>query len=108
MNQISRKSAAQWAELVASYTTGTLSERDFCKHHNVNLASLRKWRYHYKSLEKKQRQDTAFVKIKASHPSSAQHEPAVVCVGADIRVECPSTFTVASLAELALALQHGR
>lgn len=47
MKRSLRKSAVQWAELVAEFSSGTESERDFCTRHGLKLATLRKWRYHY-------------------------------------------------------------
>ena len=52
MNRSPRKSAEQWAKLVDEYTNGELSERDFCARHDIKLASLRKWRYQFKSSQK--------------------------------------------------------
>ena len=111
MNRSPRKSAEQWAKLVDEYTNGELSERDFCARHDIKLASLRKWRYQFKSSQKHNNTTTTpaspFVKVNVtSAPPSADN--AVLCIGADIRLECPAHYDVTSLAQLALAVHHGR
>jgi len=111
MNRSPRKSAEQWAQLIDEYTTGEQSEREFCVRHDIKLASLRKWRYHFKSLQKTNntaaKSSSPFVKVNiASAPPSA--DAAVLCIGADIRLECPAHYDVSSLAQLALAVHHGR
>lgn len=77
--------------------------------HELKVVTLRKWRYHFKSLKKKPtaRTQTPFVKVNVS-PSRAPQETAVLCIGQDIRLECPASYDVSSLAQLALAVHHGR
>ena len=48
MKRSPRRSAAQWAELVAEFSGGTENERDFCTRRGLRLATLRKWRYHFR------------------------------------------------------------
>lgn len=109
MKRSVRKSAAQWAELVSEYQAGSESERDFCTRHDVKLASWRKWRYHYKSGKQQNTpvSTSPFVKVNVRQYRAPQ-DTAVLCIGTDIRLECPSCFDVASLARLALAVHHGR
>lgn len=101
-----RKTASQWAELVSEYDTGTESERDFCLRHNIKLATLRKWRYHYKAPTRNRvtKSPAQFVKVNVSAP----REAAVLHIGQNIRLECPPSFDVSVLAQLALAIHHGR
>ena len=109
MNRSPRKTSTQWAELIAEYDSGTASERDFCVRHGIKLVTLRKWRYHFKSSKKRKTQQspTGFVKVNV-RPSRVTNDAAVLCIGTDIRLECPSSFDVSSLAQLALAVHHGR
>lgn len=103
------KTAKQWAQLISEHNAGTLSEREFCTRHNVKLASLRKWRYHFaaQSPEKSESAPAAFVKVITDTTGSIQ-QSAVLCIGQDIRLECPASYDIASLAQLALAVHHGR
>lgn len=109
MDRSPRKTAKQWAKLVSKYCAGTLSEREFCARHGVKLASLRKWRYHFAAQSPKRLESSpaAFVKVTAGTTRSVQ-QSAVLCIGQDIRLECPASYDVASLAQLALAVHHGR
>ncbi len=109
MKRSPRKSAAQWAELVSEYQSGSQDEREFCEQRGIKLVTLRKWRYHYtppKSSHTTQSQ-SSFVKANLS-PSRAPRATAVLCIGQDIRLECPASYDVSELAQLALAVHHGR
>jgi hypothetical protein len=111
MNRSSRKSAAQWAELVTQFSNGTESERDFCLRQGIKLVTLRKWRYHYQASRKigSKKMPAGFVKVNLTEPRVvASHSAAVLWIGADMRLECPTSYDVAALAELALAVHHGR
>ncbi len=110
MNRSSRKSAAQWAELVAEFSKGTESELDFCARHRLKLATLRKWRYRYAASNKTQadgHSPSRFVKVTLPE-ARMLHEAAVLCIGTDIRLECPASYDIQALAQLALAVHHGR
>ncbi|MEE9333666.1 MAG: hypothetical protein V3U65_06205 [Granulosicoccaceae bacterium] len=111
MNRAANKSRSQWAELVAQYDNGEEREGDFCARHEIKLNTLRKWRYHFKNEAKAkakgQSGSASFVKVNV-RPSAVSQEPAVLCIGPDIRLECPASYDVLSLAQLALAVHHGR
>ena len=109
MKRSPRRSAAQWAELVAEFSSGTESERDFCSRHGLRSATLRKWRYRCEAgLQADADQSPArFVKVNLPD-ARVTHTAAVLCIGTDIRLECPASFDVSSLAQLALAVHHGR
>lgn len=109
MTRSPRKTATQWAELVTEYDSGSESERDFCRRHDIKLVTLRKWRYHYKSPKRKRvaQSPAPFVKVNVSAPR-APREAAILHIGQDIRLECPASFDVSALAQLALAVHHGR
>ena len=108
MKQSPRRSAAQWAELVAEFSGSTESERDFCTRRGLRFATLRKWRYHFQSANTGADQSPARL-VKVNHPDArTAHTAAVLCIGTDIRLECPTSYDVASLAQLALAVHHGR
>ncbi len=109
MKRSPRRSAAQWAELVAEFSRSTENERDFCTRHGLKLATLRKWRYRCEAEHKADADQSParFVKVKLPDVRSPQGA-AVLCIGTDIRLECPTSYDVASLAQLALAVHHGR
>ena len=109
MKRTPRKSATQWAALVSEYDAGSENEQDFCHRHNLKLVTLRKWRYHFKSPKKPRttRSASPFVKVSVN-PSHSIQETAVLHIGQDIRLECPASFDVSALAQLALAVHYGR
>ena len=109
MKRTPRKSATQWKALVSEYDAGSESERDFCHRHKLKLVTLRKWRYHFKSPKKQRtaRSQPPFVKVNVS-PSRPVRDTAVLHIGQDVRLECPASFDVPALAQLALAVHNGR
>lgn len=111
MNRAPNKSRSQWLELVAEHDNGDESEGEFCARHEIKLNTLRKWRYHFTNEAKAKANghsgSASFVKVKV-RPSVASQEAAVLCIGPDIRLECPASYDVSSLAQLALAVHHGR
>lgn len=108
MDRSPRKTAEQWAKLVSEYCAGTLSEREFCARHDVKLASLRKWRYHFAAKNPKTPASAPAAFVKVTGTTRPVQQSAVLCIGQDIRLECPASYDVASLAQLALAVHHGR
>ncbi len=109
MKRSPRRSAAQWAELIAEFSGGTESERDFCTRRGLKLATLRKWRYHFQPRSQADADQSTSRFVKVNLPDArGTHGIAVLCIGTDIRLECPASFDVSSLAQLALAVHHGR
>ena len=108
MTRSPRKSAAQWAELVTEFSRGTENERDFCTRHGLKLATLRKWRYRYRAGNPADADQSPARFVKVNLPDArVAHAAAVLCIGTDIRLECPASYDVASLAQLTLAVHHG-
>jgi len=88
MNRSPRKSAIQWAELVSEYTSGQESERDFCARHGVKLATLRKWRTHFKARDKQAANPaptSAFVKVNVQQ-RPVSNDAAVLHIGNSVYV----------------------
>ncbi len=109
MKRSPRKSAARWAELVAEFSQGTESERDFCTRRGIKLATLRKWRSRY---DRAKQTDTSqpsarFVKVNLAK-TVGPRSGAVFCIGTDIRLECPTSYDPSDLAQLVLAVRLGR
>ncbi|MFT6301848.1 MAG: hypothetical protein ACI9XK_002021 [Granulosicoccus sp.] len=100
---------AQWEKLVTEFSTGSENEREFCSRLDMKLITLRKWRYHFQSQHNASTnpKPARFVKINVPE-ERVSHLAAVLCIGPDIRLECPVTYDVSSLAQLALAVHHGR
>lgn len=109
MKRSPRKSAAQWAELVAKFSQGTESERDFCTRRGIKLATLRKWRSRYNPVKQTDTSQPSAQFVKVNLPKTVSpRSGAVLCIGADIRLECPASYDPSDLAQLVLAVRHGR
>lgn len=54
MNEVAeetgRKSREEWVELMAAYEAGDLSQREFCKRHDVAYSTFGYWRKQLRSL----------------------------------------------------------
>ena len=72
MKRSPRRSAAQWAELVAQFSRGTENERDFCTRHGLKLATLRKWRYRSGAEHKADADQSPARFVKVKHPRCPQ------------------------------------
>lgn len=109
MDRSPRKSAERWAALITEFDAGSESELDFCQRHVLKLVTLRKWRYRYKSPtpQRTSKIPQPFIKMNVQNPV-VQQSSAVLCIGQDIRLECPASFDVSSLAQLALTVHYGR
>lgn len=109
MQRSPRKPAAQWAELVAEFQASGETERQFCQRNSLVLRTFRKWRYRQiRSAQSAQlnRKRGAFVEV--TRPVAAVSDSVILCVGDDIKLECPVSMGIESLAQLALAVRHGR
>jgi len=94
---------------VSEYQTGAQNEREFCEQRGIKLVTLRKWRYHFRPPKTSHTSpsQSPFVKANVS-PSRAAQAAAVLCIGQDLRLECPASYDISELAQLALAVHHGR
>ena len=103
-----RKSAAQWAELVAQCQASGESEQEFCERKALVLKTFRKWRYRYSNTGRgttaRRETQSAFVRV----VTPARMQGIVVHVGAEVRIECPGHMDIESVAQLVRTLCHGR
>jgi len=109
MKQSIRKSASQWEQLIKEFAEGVESERKFCTRYGIKLATLRKWRYQFGIPRKPAsagKQSPGFFKVSLKPAPVVQLPGAVLCLGNEIRLECPEQYDINSKAQL--ALHHGR
>lgn len=109
MKRSPRKSAAQWAELVAEFSQGSESERDFCTRRSIKLATLRRWRSRYDPVKQTDADQPPARFVKVNLPNAVSpHSGAVLYIGTDSRMECPASYDPSDLAQLIMAIRHGR
>jgi len=108
MNRSPNKTAAQWQSLINEFIdSGESDQRD------IKLNTLRKWRHQIAAEGKKAaaaHTGKGFVKVSALDKAggAGSSDVATLHIGTELRLECPASFDVAALAQLALAVHHGR
>lgn len=102
----SRRSAAQWATIIAEYRAGSEDDATFCQQRSLNLATFRKHKYRRAGREL-YGQKSPFKAVTISRVV-----PPGVCITvhglAGVKVELPATIGMDAVAQLARALTHGR
>lgn len=107
-----RRSAQEWSTIVAAFKDSGLSEREFCEQQDLNLFSLRKWRY---------KRSASKSSVSSGNSKSGNFKPVVVGqskqlaqtnavrihLGSEVQIDCES-LSIDSIAQLALAVRHGR
>ncbi len=108
----SRRSAAEWANIIAGYRAGSADDVTFCRQRGLKLATFRKHKYRLTSSERVQHKSPfKVVTISRVSPQEAcVTVPACITVhGFDgVKVELPPTIDIDAVAQLAKALSHGR
>ena len=110
MKRSARKSAQQWAALVAEWQSNGDSEVAFCEQRGLVLSTFQKWRrqqrYEAQVAARVAEGHGAFVQVV---PRRADRGDCVtIHLGEQLRVDCPLSLGVERLAQLVLAVRHGR
>lgn len=105
-----RRSAEQWAELIAAYQVSGEREQAFCRRHSLGLATFRKWRYRFGTTRAVAAEPSSSASgfVEVVPRGNASEACVTVRVGDDISLEYPVSRGVESIARLVLALRHGR
>jgi len=106
-----RQTAEQWAVIVEEYLTSGLSETEFCENRDLCVGTLRKWRYRQPSQSRKQFPQTRkkhFLPVAVNQPNISPIAGSVsIELSSDIKINCAG-LSLESIAQLALAVRHGR
>lgn len=110
MKRNTRRSAAQWADMIAAYQVSGESEQSYCRRHSLVLATFRKWRYRFGTPQAATVEPTASVPgfVEVVPRGNASDERVTVHIGDGISLDYPVSRGVESIARLVLALRHGR
>lgn len=105
-----RKSAQQWAEIIKEFQSSELSEPEFCESLDLSPVTFRKWRYKTVNQTKESPSTKAgnFAPIAISQSDPQCCAKAVrIDLGAEVTIEC-DFLSISAIAQLALAVRHGR
>ncbi len=104
-----KKSAQQWSEIIEEFEFSGLSESEFCENLDLSPATFRKWRYRMsKPISESSRSTSgSFAPVAINQSDSQCCAQAVIDLGAEVRIECDS-LSISAIAQLALAVRHGR
>ena len=106
-----RRSAAQWRDYVAQYNKDEASELDYCKAHDLTLASFRKWRYKFNAQDccdplKKQASDPGGFGPIHITPSPSSHTAMCLELPGGVRLHTNEIPPVEYLAQLTRVFGH--
>ena len=105
-----RKSAQQWAEIIKEFQSSGLSESEFCESLDLSPVTFRKWRYKTSNRTNESPSTTSgnFAPIAINQPDPQCCAKAVrIDLGAEVTIEC-DFLSISAIAQLALAVRHGR
>ena len=106
MTRKQRRSAAQWAQLVAAYESSDLSKSRYCHEVGIGESTLDKWRRRLKgdARDLDGVRPSAFVRVNRD-PDAER----VVVQGANgVRILCPMSIGIESITAIAKALNDER
>jgi len=98
----------RWAELVAEYERGTLTQRAFCERHALVLSSFTRWRR--RLLEERTEDSASFVRVSLADERPASRAPSVppptlrVTLPSGVCIEGVSAANAALLVDLVRSL----
>jgi hypothetical protein len=106
-----RRSAAEWAELIAQYNAGHESDAVFCERHDVSFATFRKWKYRYAphrsaSARSPTPDRTGFIELTAV--KSPSRSSIRIELGGGLSIECPLEMEPTAIAQLIKAIGDER
>jgi hypothetical protein len=105
-----RRASNQWESLVKEFERSGQSENQFCDERDLGLRSFRKWRYRSRSKTAKPargRQRSAFAPVSVSESDIRTQSSVNIDLGSEVKINCIS-LSIESIAQLALAVRHGR
>lgn len=102
-----RRSAEEWALLVAEYRAGSEDDATFCERRGLSRHTFRRYKYggrRRRSIVASQH--AAFAEVRITSPAAAGH---ITVHGVDgVRIELPIAVGIDAVLQLAKGLQRGR
>lgn len=105
-----RRTAEQWATLVEEFAQSGLNEIQFCSERDLGLSSFRKWRYRIRAKATKPvhgGQRSGFAPVSVCESDVSTQASVNIDLGSEVKIHCLS-LSIESIAQLALAVRHGR
>ena len=105
-----RRTADQWATLVEEFEHSSLNEIQFCDERDLGLSSFRKWRYRIRAKTAKPvrgGQRSGFAPVSVCESDISTQVSVNIDLGSEVKIHCAS-LSIESIAQLALAVRHGR
>ena len=111
VERAARRSATEWAQIVAEFDPAAETEQAFCDRRGLHPATFHKWYRVAQGLSKprgpRRRSSPArFVQVSIPTPQRIR-ELLTLHVG-DVRIECPASLGIESIARLVKAVRHER
>ena len=102
-----RRTADQWATLVEEFAQSGQNEIQFCDERDLGLSSFRKWRYRIRAKPVHGGQRSCFAPVSVFDPDVSTQASVNIDLSPEVKIHC-TTLSIESIAQLALAVRHGR
>lgn len=83
-NRTPRKSAEQWAQIIADFDQSGLSTSDYCKEHRLVPATFGKWKRRFSTISVPVIPTPSFVQIQRTEPMARKSSCVTVQIGPSI------------------------
>jgi len=98
----SRRTPQQWAEIVASFHASGMTQHAFCSQHGIGSTTLDKWKRRLADTVPGRTSSKSFISL---HPvSDANNSTVTVHAGNGVRVDCPLSMGIDTIAALTRAM----
>jgi hypothetical protein len=93
----------RWSERIQHWRRSGLTQKAFCKQHQIGLSSFQRWLGIFAKEGKPEVTPATFLPINIVQSASAQSM--VVCLGEDLRIEVPVDFDPVMLKQVVHTLR---
>jgi hypothetical protein len=114
VQRAARRSAAEWSQIVAEFDPAREAEQAFCDRRGLLWVTFHKWYRVAQGLSKprsrRRRSSLPARFVQVSIPTSTAHRIGDVLTvhAGDVRIECPVSLGIESIAQLVKAVRHER
>ena len=104
-NRAARQSAEQWSEIITEFQGSSLSVEAFCRRKGFAISTFNRWRNRFSRTTAHADHSIPARRISGFVEAvGAQDMTVVIAVGDAVRLECPVSMGLESIARLALAV----
>lgn len=111
VQRAARRSAAEWAQIVAEFDPAIETEQAFCERRGLLWVTFHKWSRVTRGLCKprvSRRRSTPARFVQVSIPTPQRIRELLTVHAGEVRIECPASLGIELIAQLVKAVRHER